>query len=376
MSEMSEMKVSFPHMGQVWVPLKTLFDKAGVECIVPPPTNKRSMNLGAQHSPEWMCMPYKVLLGNYIEALDMGANTLLAVAGPGLCRLGQYARTHDAALRGLGYEFKMITFDWQDKQIIGVAEFVKYLLPSRSWPTIIGDIKYALTQLFLLDDMERKTHYLRPREARRGAVSRVWRTVADRVCAAHGPKALNQVKRELLAEFASIELKPDFQPLRVGLLGEFFMAVQPFCNMDLEETLGGMGVEITRSAYISDWAKVWLFLEALGLSHGQKVKKAASPYLTRDVSGDAMQSVGETVLHSREGFDGIIHIQPFTCMPEIVAQNILPQVMRDHDIHVLSVILDEQLGKAGMQTRLEAFADLMWRRRAQKQKAGARHALR
>jgi predicted nucleotide-binding protein (sugar kinase/HSP70/actin superfamily) len=359
------MKISFPLMGHIWAPLKTMFDKAGVECIVPPPTSRRTLTLGAKYSPEWMCMPYKVNLGNYIEALEAGADTLLGVSGPGLCRLGQYARTHETALRELGYEFEMVTFDWQEAQIVGLTRFVKRLFPDRSWPTVIGDVKFALTQLFELDDMERLTHKLRPREVRKGAVTRVWRSVPDRICAAHGPRALKQVKKEIMAEFNAIELDTDREVLRVGVLGEFFMAIEPFCNMDLEEQLGNLGVEVTRGAWVSDWAKVWLFLEALGISHGQKVKKAAAPYLSRDVSGDAVQSLGETVLHAEEGFDGVVHLQPFTCMPEIIAQSLLPKASRDHNIPVLCVILDEQMGRAGLQTRLEAFVDLMGRRHRQ-----------
>ncbi len=365
------MKIAFPHMGHIWVPLKTLFDKAGVECIVPPPTSRRTLTLGAKYSPEWMCMPYKVNLGNYIEALELGADTLLGVAGPGLCRLGQYARTHETALRELGYQFEMLTFDWQEAQIVGLTRFIKRLFPNRSWPTVIGDVKYGLSQLFLLDDLEKLSHKLRAREVRRGAVTRVLRTVNDRVCAAHGPKELGRVKKDVMGEFRAIELDQDQEVLRVGVLGEFFMAIEPFCNMDLEEQLGNLGVEITRGAWLSDWAKVWLFLEAVGLSHGKKVQRAAAPYLSRDVSGDAVQSIGETVLHAEEGYDGIVHLQPFTCMPEIVAQSLLPKASREHDIPVMCVILDEQMGRAGLQTRLEAFVDLMRRRHSRRQLATA-----
>lgn len=357
------MKVGFPHMGQVWVALKTLFDKAGVEAIVPPKTNKRTLSLATKYAPEWICMPFKTNLGNYIEALEMGADTLLAVGGPGMCRLGYYNKVQERVLRDLGYDFEWLIFDWQEKQVLGLAEFLKQLLAPRSWPTIISDIRHGLTQLFLLDDIERRLNYLRPREMHQGSVSRVWHTVPDRICAAHTPTHLNRVKQEIFAELDAIPLRADADPLRVGLLGEFFMALEPCCNFSIEERLGHMGVEVTRGAYISDWAKVWLFLEAVGLGHGGKVKKAARPYLRREVSGDAMQSVGETVLHAKEGFDGIVHIQPFTCMPEIIAQNLLPRVSKEHDIPVISIILDEQTGETGVQTRLEAFVDLMERRR-------------
>ena len=53
-------------------------------------------------------------------------------------------------------------------------------------------------------------------------------------------------------------------------------------------------------------------------------------------------------------------------MPEIVAQNILPKVSREEDIPILSLVLDEQTGKAGYITRIEAFIDLIKRKRMKK----------
>lgn len=357
------MKVTFPHAGQAWVALTTLFDKAGAEVIIPPKCSKQTLTLGAKYSPEWMCLPYKVNLGNFIEALDMGADTLVHVEGPNLCRLGNYASLMENTLHDLGYEFRMVRFNWQEQPIGGMIKALNELLGERPLRQTLGDIKFAISQLILSDDIERRVHYIRPREVVKGSASTVWRSSGERISAAHSPQALKQVKRELNSELDAIRLDPKADPLKVAILGEFFMVLEPFCNMDVEEELGKLGVEVVRNISLSGWAKVWIVLEAVGFSHGKKVKKAASPYLKRDVSGDAMQTVGETVLHSKEGFDGIVHIQPFTCMPEIIAQNIMPSVSRDYDIPVMSIVLDEQMGKAGMMTRLEAYADLLERRR-------------
>ena len=358
------MKVTFPHAGQAWVPLSTVFAKAGVECIVPPPCSKRTLSLGVKYSPEWVCLPFKLNLGNFIEAMEMGADTLVYVAGPGLCRLGYYAKVAEQILRDAGYQFEMVTFDWQEKQIVGLAEFLRKLLPGRSWPQIVADIKFGLSQLATMDDLERMALRLRAREATPGQITRIWRSAGQRVAAAWTDADLKRVKAEIVREYEEVPLNPKADPLRVGLLGEFFMVIEPFVNMDVEDALGRMGVEVVRHAFFSDWAKIWLFLEALGLSHGRKVRKAAEPYLSRDVSGDALQTLGETILHQKEGFDGIIHLLPFTCMPEIIAQSIMPKVTRDHQIPVLSIVLDEQMGRAGFLTRIEAFVDLMQRRRA------------
>ncbi|HEX9015478.1 MAG TPA: CoA protein activase [Chloroflexota bacterium] len=362
------MKVTFPHAGQAWVPLSTVFNKAGVECIVPPLCSKRTLSLGVKYSPEWVCLPFKLNLGNFIEALEMGADTLVYVAGPGLCRLGYYAKVAEQILRDAGYKFEMVTFDWQEKQIVGMAEFFRKLLGDRPWRQIAADIKFGLEQMAVMDDLERTAHRLRPREAKPGGITAIWRTAGERVAKAWTGSDLKRVKAEILAEYDAVPLNPKADPLRIGLLGEFFMVTEPFTNMDVEDLLGRMGVEVKRHAFFSEWAKVWLFLEAVGLSHGQKVKRAAAPYLSRDVSGDAVQTVGETILHHKEGYDGIIHLLPFTCMPEIIAQSIMPKVTKEHDIPVLSIVLDEQMGRAGFVTRIEAFVDLMERRRAMKRR--------
>ncbi|MCL4535711.1 MAG: CoA protein activase [Bacteroidetes bacterium] len=360
------MKVTFPHAGQAWVPLSTVFAKAGVECIVPPLCSKRTLSLGVKYSPEWVCLPFKLNLGNFIEALELGADTLVYVAGPGLCRLGYYAKVAEQILRDAGYQFEMVTFDWQEKQIVGLAEFLKKLLPNKSWPQMVGDLKFGLGQLALMDDLERMTLRLRPRAQNPAEISEIWRTAGDRVAKAWTGSELKKTKAEIVAEFNAVPQKPNADPLKIGLLGEFFVVTEPFANMDIEDLLGKMGVEVQRHAFFSDWARSWLFLEAIGLSHGQKVKKAAAPYLSRDVSGDAQQTVGETILHQKEGFDGIVHLLPLTCMPEIIAQSIMPRVTKDFDIPVLSIVLDEQMGRAGFITRIEAFVDLMQRRRRAK----------
>ena len=57
---------------------------------------------------------------------------------------------------------------------------------------------------------------------------------------------------------------------------------------------------------------------------------------------------------------------------EIVAQNILPKVSKKEDIPVLELVIDEQTGKLGNITRIEAFVDLIKRRKMRKDNAIAK----
>ena len=46
-----------------------------------------------------------------------------------------------------------------------------------------------------------------------------------------------------------------------------------------------------------------------------------------------------------------------------MSQNIFPAMREDHNIPILTLVMDEQSGKAGYITRLEAFVDLMRRKK-------------
>ena len=91
--------------------------------------------------------------------------------------------------------------------------------------------------------------------------------------------------------------------------------------------------------------------------------EAARPYLKTMIGGHAQETIGHAVMMAKAGFDGLIQIYPLTCMPEIVAQGILKNISRDFDIPIMTMIIDELTGEDGYLTRIEAFVELLRRRR-------------
>lgn len=152
--------------------------------------------------------------------------------------------------------------------------------------------------------------------------------------------------------------------LKVGIVGEIYTLLEPFTNQHLERRLGNLGIEVDRSIYLSEWINDHLLM---GLVKGLRSKKdacrAAHPYLRHFVGGHGQETIGSAVNYARAGFDGLIQVFPFTCMPEIVAQSILPDISEDYGIPILTLIMDEHTGEAGLVTRLEAFTDLIARKR-------------
>ena len=87
--------------------------------------------------------------------------------------------------------------------------------------------------------------------------------------------------------------------------------------------------------------------------------KKAFHYMEFPAGGESIKSVGKTLQYARKSYDGIIHLMPFTCMPELVAQTIIARISRDYRLPVLTLIYDEHTSSTGLQTRLEAFIDLL-----------------
>jgi predicted nucleotide-binding protein (sugar kinase/HSP70/actin superfamily) len=157
----------------------------------------------------------------------------------------------------------------------------------------------------------------------------------------------------------SLPVDPDRRPLRVGLVGEIYVVLEPAVNLNIERHLGELGAEVHRSIFLTGYTRG----NAVRSGGDRDIKRLARPYLPLVIGGHGQETIGHTLAYSREGLDGVVQLAPFSCIPEIVARGLLPRVSEDCGLPVLSFFLDEQTGEAGMQTRLEAFVDLLARKR-------------
>jgi len=354
------MRVGMPHMGNLYIPFKALFERLDIDFVIPPVNNQHTLTLGVKHSPEGLCIPFKLTLGNLIEAAELGADTLLMPAGYGTCRLGYYAKTQERILYDLGYKFEMIPIGVSERKLFGILEMIKRLSNNAPWSKIIAAFRFGLAKLNALDKIERVVQKARAREQAKGTANHLFDAAVKAIDRADDYDTLKEVQVEYIDQLNQVVKDSQVQPLIVGITGEFYVVLEPFSNLDIEIELGKLGVEVRRTTFVSEWTKFSLFLNPLGINEKDRIHQAALPYLKRDIGGDGWESVGEKVLHARE-YDGLVHLAPFTCMPEIIAQNIMPKTKED--IPVLTILCDEQLAKPGMLTRLEAFVDLLERKR-------------
>ncbi len=361
------MNVTFPHMGTLDIVLKALLTTLGVRAMPPPPISKTTIEIGARFSPETACLPFKTTLGNFIQALEAGADTILTCGGVGPCRLGYYATVQGDILHDLGYKFAMIIVE---PDLASVWQALRRLTPGGLrpvWPAF----RLAGAKLRALDAIEHAACRARPRAAAAGDVDAARLRAIAAVDAAASPSAVDGAVAALLRRLESLPTGSGPEPLRVGLVGEVYVMLESCVNGGLIRRLGRMGVEVRPTMLLGDYVDAHILRDRAALRRSAAVIAAAAPFLGHYVGGHGIKSIGHTAALGQTGFDGIIHVFPFTCMPEIIAKNILPAVSEKEGIPVLSLAFDEQTGEAGTITRLEAFVDLLRYRRKKQETAAA-----
>lgn len=353
-------KVSFAHMGYSYLGFKQLVEDMGFEAIIPASPSPATLDRGVQYAPEFACIPFKTVLGTYLEVLDRGAELIITSGGVGPCRAGLYGMMHEKILRSLGYNFDILVFEPPLTDLWSFFIKLRGVLKEArlSWLSFVDIIRRAWAKLGLLDELEQLATAVRPYELKRGETTRTFHRCLKVVDRARSLKEINAARKECRQLLKNIPQDPTRRPLKVGIIGEIYVMLEPFINLEVEKTLGEMGAITHRSIYLAQYTQTDV------LAHGaEDARQAAYPYLNKFLGGHGQNSVGETIIYAKNGFDGVVHVSPFTCIPEIVAKSILPRVSRDFGIPVLSLTIDEQTGRAGVETRLEAFIDLLRQRR-------------
>ena len=354
------MKVTFPHMGHLYITAKTIFEGLGLEVIVPPKCSRKTLDLGARYAPEFACLPLKINCGNFLEARELGADTIVMAGGVGPCRFGYYAQIQREILNDIGQSMEMIVLEPPNAHFSEVLDKIRYL-SRKPWQEALKAVLLAWQKTVAVDKLEQKIQWFRPREVIPGKADQLFKNALEAIEAAVTKKEVLHICGKAENELHSLKIDENFPVLRIAIVGEIYTVLEPFVNQDLEKHLGRMGVEVHRSIYLSQWINDHLLGGILPMSGAKKAKKMAKPYLNYFVGGHGRETIGSTVEYAKMGFDGVIQLAPMTCMPEIVAESILPAVSKDFRIPVMTLYLDEQSGQAGIITRLEAFVDMIFR---------------
>lgn len=348
-------------MGNSYIAFDAFISAFGWESVIPDFPNKKTIMLGSKYSPEFICFPFKVNVGDFINALEKGAKTLAMINGVGPCRFNYYGEQQERILKSLGYDFDMIMFNQISlskvftrlKEIFGEKEF---------WARIRSAIRALVSKSKSVYIIEKLAAETRCYERVKGETTRVMNRCLKLVKDSKTLEEMKKARKMIYENFSQIDVDTSKNPIKIAIVGEIYMVLEKNVNFNIEERLGEMGVYMFRPLSLYEWLKYLVRLDF----KDKKIRAMAKPYLKYPTAGKDQHSIGYAIKCAQDGFDGIIHIYPFTCMPQLIARSAFESVARDYDIPILNLPIDEHSGEAGFLTRIEAFVDLLERRRMKK----------
>lgn len=321
-----------------------------VDYLPLPEATRVSSEVGAQNSSDYVCTPFKHILGDFAEALDLGADILIQFGGP--CRLGYYGELQESILRDMGYDFVMLNFAHGiEKGYIGWAkEVLQTVNPNIDVPHGVVKLKAVAKMIECLDQL--RDFYLANGgfEVERGAFDAAWNHAMDAMRSCMDERDINEAYREAMKAMRSIPLNKPADPIRIGVVGEMFTAIDERSNLELDHKLMAMGVEVHR---MLNFTNRYLHYNEPNLRIGAK------EYLTYDMGPTSTLTVAAARKYAAEGFDGVIHAKSAGCTPEIDCIPVLQKVSEDFRMPVLYLTYDSQTSDTGLDTRLEAFYDML-----------------
>jgi predicted nucleotide-binding protein (sugar kinase/HSP70/actin superfamily) len=342
------MKITFPYWGNYTVAFELLAKKLNLEVVPPEKTSPKTIEKGVKIAPEMYCFPLKVNLGNFLEAIEKGADTIvMPTALGGSCRLRYYAFVEDKVLKENGKDVNFVVFD----QSLDIFSKLKKL-SGASFLKMIEAAIFTLKALSIIEKLEKKAQYLRPREIEKGDTDRVLISAFKRMRGIEKFLELLKFEREVLKELNQIRIERKEVP-KVGIVGEIYTVSDHAVNFEIEKKLGNLGVEVHREMTLLYHLKKKIFFTDFFIQ--MKIK----PYLGSTVGGHGRDAIYEMLKYVKEGFDGVIQLLPSFCMPETSVRPILEKIHQETGIPFLSLSLDEQVAEAGIDTRIEAFVDVV-----------------
>ena len=356
------MKITFPHLGNTYIAMKAMFDDLGIETVVPPPITKKTLDIGTKLAPEQICIPFKYTIGNYIEAIERGADTIAIVGGIGSCRFGYFSQITKEIFLDLGYNIDFIVLEYNPNKKYELFKNVQKMMGTKNYFKIVRALQKNLQVLKYINIFEQILLKTRAKEINPGQCDKIYSRMINVINNAHGSKQIIRHLKKGICQLENTPINEIKQTIKIGIVGEIYILIDDTANFDIVKKLNSLGVEVEKSLNTSLWITNALFYKPFGLDKEKHIHIKAMDYIKNEIGGHGRETIGSIIDFAQQGYDGIIHVMPFTCMPEIIAMSIIPEVTNIYDIPVMSVIVDEMTGEAGINTRLEAFVDMIKRR--------------
>ena len=342
--------IAFPKLANYDVPVLYLLSHVTNYKIIKPIINLNTTELGSKYSPDFVCAPFKYTLGSLINGLDKGADILMQFGGG--CRYGYYASLQEEILKDLGYKFKMynlVTAGHTDLK--RMYRIIKEIEPNIKLRKLI---RYGIISIMMVKYIDIIDDYIRDNigfECEKGSFIKLKKKMLNDFSKCKVLFHLRRLYRKYKRDFKKIKVDKPKDYIKVGLIGELYTLMEDNANYCVEYELAKHGIAIKRFTNVT-----YLLLKKRKLVKNYLKKMKNIKY---KLGADALDNVYHTEYLCKQGYDGIVHIKSSFCTPEIGAMPLINKVAKEYDVPVIFFSFDTNTSKVGVETRIEAFVDML-----------------
>lgn len=347
-------KLAFPRFSHYNLAIRYLVEQ-GLDAtyILLPEATKETIEIGSRYSPDYACAPFKHTLGSLIEAVHAGADVLLETGG--LCRLDYYGELQEEILHELGYRCEFINLAHymagSKKEWLRLA---KHLSPKLKPAKLIAAFYDAVKMVEYLDEIEALYYKNAAFEQEKGSFKQIHRQFLLDMQTAENHNEIKDAYMRARQAMSSVPLNMPAHPVRIGIVGEYFTVMDAHSNQYIQEKLAALGCSSYRFMSVTN-----CHFRAKESTLRPRIKE----YASYSMGPTTTWTINSALEYARNGFDGIIHVKSFGCTPEMDAMPVLQNISRDYHIPVLYLSYDTQNSDTGLDTRLEAFCDMLERKK-------------
>jgi predicted nucleotide-binding protein (sugar kinase/HSP70/actin superfamily) len=282
------------------------------------------------------------------------------------CRFGYYAYVQHLILRDLGYEFDSLLIGREDPRAL--LDKICRVIGRKRLPRLAGAFAMLRAKAGAVEEIECLARKIRPREKTSGSADMLMEDYLERLDRAGSLRRVRELRVEQREAITSLPMRESNGALRIRIVGELYVLLEPSLNFELVKRLGTQfGVEAQPVLSTYRWLLSPLWLDPMLHLSSSRARRVSRSYLPYILGGEEHMTITGTLDAPREGYDGVIHAYPLTCMPENICRMILPHISKRDDIPLLNLCFDEHTSTVGTVTRLEAFVDML---RSRREKAG------
>lgn len=289
--------------------VKTFLEKLGIEVVVSDETTKETMDSGIQDAITDACVPIKLFHGHVKNLMDRVDYVLVP---------------------------RLVSVNREDTfcpKFLGLPDMILYSIPNfKNMLEVRIDLKKGPFELFLI--------CMRiARKFKKGfftAYNAYWKAILS--------------YRNFCYQFLQRGIPPlgiigqKSAAITLGVVGYPYMLYDSYLSLDIIKKLINMGVHVITPEMLSTKDK---------LKQAFKVKKSTFWNFSNNVIRTAYHFL------ENKSVDGIIHITAFGCGPDFIVDKLMEIEAKSYKIPFLTVTLDEHTGQEGINTRLEAFVDML-----------------